>query len=513
MKGNVLLVLSAFLISIYVNVSQARLVQILHTNDTHSSLVHAIHNDQRGGAERLKTLIDSYKNKMASEGVKTIVLDAGDFLEGTIFYMAEKARTTFNVHNEMGYDVGVLGNHDYLMGTDELDKLLGEIDLKFQFICANIEPAKDHPNLVKKIKPYAELEVDGIKIGIIGLTTDEVFYKWRFERGLITDPFESAQKYEKILKERGNDFIIALTHIGVVNDLRMVARTRNIDLVVGGHSHDALFKEKYGKNRSGREVPVVQAGAHTKYLGRLIVDIEKGKPLKVIKYELLPVDIQADDAGIKNLVDQAESQIDLLYGKDWLDKPIGQSSLEPNDEHGVKKWAVYIGAAIRERSGADMAIHAPPMNGDNYPVGAITRRSLFNSFPRILDINETYGWNIYTSKVRGVWLRLTIEALSLFGQPLVISGVTIEYIRTPIGIKIRKMRVDGKKVNPFKIYTVAFTEGVVKGAQGVDERTFEILRHPQDTKIKIWKTLEEKLGKEQVFTDLSKYKVPFAFLP
>jgi 2',3'-cyclic-nucleotide 2'-phosphodiesterase (5'-nucleotidase family) len=130
--------------------------------------------------------------------------------------------------------------------------------------------------------------VDGIKIGIIGLTTDEIVYKWRFEKGLVTNPFDSAQKYEQILKDRKNDVIIALTHIGLFNDTRMVTRSKYIDLVVGGHSHDALFKEKYVKNRLDKEIPIVQTGAHTKYLGRMIVDVEKGRPLKIVKYELIP---------------------------------------------------------------------------------------------------------------------------------------------------------------------------------------------------------------------------------
>lgn len=513
MNKNVLLSLSLFFALIQSDIAHARLIQILHTNDTHSALANTIHDEKSGGAERLKTLINIYKNKMADEGVKTLVMNAGDFSEGNIFYMAEKGRTTFHVHNEMGYDVGVLGNHDYLMGTNELNKLLGEMDLKFKFLAANIEPAKQHIHLVNKIKPYTEFEIDGIKIGVLGLTTNELFYKWRFDKGLVTSPFDSAKKYETILKNRGNNFVIALTHLGVFNDVRLVTRTKNIDIVIGGHSHDELFTPKYVKNRDGNKIPIVQAGAHTKYLGRLILDLEKGRPLKIVKYELIPVENTGDDVVVKNLVELAESQLDLLYGKEWLEKPVGFSSLEPNDEHGVKKWAVYVASAIREKSGADMSIHAPPMNGDNYPVGTITRRALFNSFPRILDINEKYGWNIYTAKVRGVWLRLTIEALSLFGQPLVISGVDIEYIRTPIGLKIRKMRVNGERVNPFKVYTLAITEGVVKGAQGVDERTVAILRHPEDTHIKIWKTLEEQLGKRQVFSDLSKYHEHFVFLP
>ncbi len=504
MKKNVLL-FTAILISTlcFCQSSFARLVQILHTNDTHSFLNNSIHDPERGGAERLKTLIDSYKEKMAAEGVKTIVLDGGDFMEGNLYYMADNARKTFNVHNEMGYDVGVLGNHDYLMGTNELDKLLGETSLKFGLVAANLEFSPAHKNLAAKIKPYEELNIDGMKIAVLGLTTNEIFYKWRFEKGLVTNPFESAKNYEKILKDRGNDFIIALTHIGLFNDMRLLARTKSIDLVVGGHSHDALYTPKYAKNRAGNMIAVVQAGAHTEYLGRVLVDLEKGKPLKIVKYELLPVRIAANDSVIKNMVDEADNDLNALYGTEWLNERVGFSELKVGDEAGMKKWAVYVAEAIREKSDADIAIHAPPMNGNNFPVGAMNRRDLFNSFPRILDINDKYGWNIYTTTIRGVWLRITLEALSLFGQPLIFAGVDIDYIPTPLGLKIRRMRINGKQINPFKNYKVAVTEGIVKGAQGVDDRTVAILRHPVDTKFKIWQTLEEQLRKRNVHFKLT----------
>lgn len=97
------------------NLVSAKLVQILHTNDTHSFLDNSTHSTTRGGAARLKTLMDSYKAKMKEEGVQTIAVDSGDFLEGNIYFMAEHGRKSFEVHNEMGYDVGVLGNHDYQM--------------------------------------------------------------------------------------------------------------------------------------------------------------------------------------------------------------------------------------------------------------------------------------------------------------------------------------------------------------------------------------------------------------
>lgn len=495
MKKNILYVLIIItFLQIYPDVAHTKLIQILHTNDTHSYLSNSTHDRTKGGAARLKSLIDYYKNKMAQEDIKTITMDAGDFAEGNLYYMADRGKKVFEIHNEIGYDVGTIGNHDYLMGTKDLDNMLGEIDLKMSFVAANMEMIGNYKNIKSKITPYKELEIDGIKIGIIGLTTNEIFYTWRFEKGLITNPYKTAIRYEKILKKRKNDFIIALTHIGVLSDIKLAERTKNIDLIVGGHSHTALFKPSYGINKNKKVVPIVQAGMNTEYLGRLIIDVEKGKPLKVVQYELIPVKYLATDFKIKSLVEEADNDLENTYGKDWLNEKVGYSDLKSNDPDGSRKWAYFITDAIKEKSNADIAIHTPLMNGENFPVGDVTRRDLFNSMPRVFDLGQKYGWTIYTTKIKGIWLRLVFEAVSHIGQPLTFSGLKMEYKKTESGIKIQKLMVNGQPIEHSKYYTVAFTEGIVRGAEAISVHTIAILRSPKDTALNIWNTLEEKIG-------------------
>ncbi len=489
-----ILFLSAFSL-LKTTTANAKLIQILHTNDTHSYLDSVQHNGGFGGAARLKSLIDYFKNKATDEGIKTVVMDAGDFMEGNLYYMADNGRKVFDVHNETGYDIGTMGNHDYLMGTRDLDKMLGEMDLKFSLIAANLKMHSDFRNIREKIKPFKEIEIDGIKIGVLGLTTNEIFYKWRFEGGQIANPYKTAKHYEDILKKRKNDFIIALTHIGVLNDIKLAERTKYIDLIIGGHSHTALFKPSYGMNKLNHPIPIVQAGMHTEYLGKLLIDVEKGRPLKIVKYELVPVKYEESDSKIKAMVEEANIDLDTTYGKEWLDERVGYSDLKPNDKHGSRKWAYFITDALREKAQADIAIHTPFMNGEDYPVGNITRRALFNSIPRVFDLTEKYGWSIYTTKIKGIWLKLAFEALTHFGQPLTFSGIKMDYKKTEHGIKIKELKVNGKAINPYKYYTVAFTEGIVRGAQGISPYTLSILRAPKNTKFKIWATLEETVAK------------------
>ncbi|MBY0413737.1 MAG: bifunctional metallophosphatase/5'-nucleotidase [Bdellovibrionales bacterium] len=475
--------------------TRAAIVQILHTNDNHSYLDNSTHSTIRGGAARLKTLIDQYKNMMKDQGVKTFVVDAGDFLEGNLYFMAQNGRKSFEVHNEMGYDFGTLGNHDYQMGTDELNKILGEFDLKFSILVANLNPALKYGNLKDKISPYKEVDVDGVKIAFLGLTTDELLYKWRLLPGAILDPIETAQTYDTILKTRKNDFIIALTHIGVFKDIKLAEKTFNIDLVVGGHSHTTLFTPVFAENKAGRKIPIVQAGQHTEFLGRIVLDLQKGKPLKILSYELIPVVVEAAAStnNIKEIVKSADAELDAFYGKDWLNQKLGHSDLKPNDESGMRKWAYYITDSMREKAGADIGIHVPEMNGENFPIGEITRKDILNSIPRVFDLDQKFGWDIYTTKVKGAWLRLTIDALARVGEPLTMSGIKLEYERGPLGFKIKNITVNGKNVNPFKTYTVAFTEGIVRGAKGIDPRTLAILQNPYNTGFKIWATLEDRI--------------------
>lgn len=474
--------------------SQAKLIQILHTNDTHSFLNNTHHKDHLGGSARLKSLIDFYRGKAAEEGVRTLVMDAGDFTEGNIYYMADQGRKVFEIHSEVGYDVGALGNHDYLMGTKELDKILGDLNYKLPLVAANMQVPAEFKHIRDKIRPYKEFDLDGLKVAVLGLTTNEIFYGWRLEGGRMTNPYKAAKHYEEVLKKRNNDVIIALTHIGVLKDIKLAERTKYIDLIVGGHSHTALFAPSYGMNKKKVRVPIVQAGMHTEYLGRLVVDVEKGRPLKVVSYELVPVKYEATDTKIKGLVEEADNDLDNMYGKEWLDEKVGYSDLKPEDKAGSRKWAFFITDAIREKAQADIAIHTPPMNGENFPTGVVTRRDIINSMPRVFDLHEKYGWSIYTTKIKGIWLRLVFEALTHFGQPLTFSGLKLEYGRTEHGIKIRKLTVNGKTINPYKYYTVAFTEGIVRGAQGVSPYTTALLRNPKNTKQKIWATLEEKVG-------------------
>lgn len=483
---------------IFLNFSNAEIVQILHTNDTHSYLDHATHNPDRGGSGRLKVIIDQYKKEMSDQNIKTIVMDGGDFLEGNLYFMADRGRKSFEVYNSIGYDFGVLGNHDYQMGIKELDGLFRDVTPRHTLLTANIDISSKYAHFRKYIKPYHEFKIGDARVAILGLTTDELFYKWLFPKDSITDPIDTAQKYEQILKDRGNNFIIALTHIGLSTDKKLASKTKYIDLIVGGHSHTEMRRAVRIENKREKLVPIVQAGQHTDYIGRLMVDITKGKSLKIISYELIPTFTEGPkDEKIESIIEAANEDLNNLYGREWLDESIGFSDLEKDDVNGKKKWAYFITDTLKEATGSQVAIHSPDMNGDNFPIGPITRRMILNSMPRVFDFNEKFGWDIYTVNVRGAWLNYFIRVLSFVGDPLALSGVSadVEYTNKGRGIT-SDIRINGKRINPVKNYKVAFSEGIIKGAKGVTEKTLKILKNPTKSGTKIWQALEDILSKQ-----------------
>jgi len=482
------IIIFALLFSLFCPLLEAKIIQILHTNDTHSYLSNSTHQPNQGGMARLKAMIDQYKSVALQQNIKSIVLDAGDFLEGNVYYLAEEGRKSFEIHNEMGYDASALGNHDYLMGSEKLDQLIGSIDLKFSMLAANISVGSKFNNIKTKVNPYTELNIDGIKVAILGLTTDERIYRWSLDESEITDPIKSAQYYEDELKQRGNDAIIALTHIGVLEDLKLAKKTKQIDLIVGGHSHTALFQPIFVKNIDAKSIPIVQAGMHTEYLGRILVDIEKGKPLKILKYELIPVVTNSTNEEIAGLVNDAQADLETLYGKDNLNEILGVSLLDTNDKDGMVKWGTYIADTLREATNTDISIHSPAMNSENFPSGPFTRLDLYNSIPRVFNLKDKLGWNIFTVAVKGLWIRSLINIQSKMNQKLVFSGFQYE--------KNGRMTIGGEKIHPFKNYTVAFTEGIIKGAAGISTKAFSILRNPIETKLKIWNSLEKKIARD-----------------
>lgn len=252
---------------------------ILHVNDTHSHeepLRDGGVQGGMGGVIERAAYVDSVRTAVGKKNV--LLLHAGDYSQGTSYFTELGGDIEIDLINAMKYDVVTLGNHEFDNGIDELARRLG--NLKCPVVCANY----DFSELVlgKYVKPYAIVRKGGMKIGVIGLLTDvtRVVQKSIADKMKRFDDIEVANKWADYLKnEEHCDMVIALTHIGFdsvgMNDPALVAGTRNIDLVVGGHSHTFLTDAEYRSNLDGRPVPIVQDGCWGLFVGQ--VDVYRNK--------------------------------------------------------------------------------------------------------------------------------------------------------------------------------------------------------------------------------------------
>ena len=255
--------------------ANARKLVILHTNDTHSQIevVRSGKGIGKGGVHQRA----EFFAKIKAENENVLILDAGDYNQGTPYFTVFKGDLEVQVMNELGYEVVTLGNHEFDNGLDELARRLK--NAKYTTVCANYDftdtPLKDI------IKPYVVIERGGLKIGIFGITTDlkTLVAKQNIKGMVYEDAYEVTDAMAlKLRKELGCDLVIALTHIGYsgypnqLSDINLAQKTENVDIIIGGHSHTFLKSEKIFKNRAGKDIVVVQAGAQGEYVGCLEIE-------------------------------------------------------------------------------------------------------------------------------------------------------------------------------------------------------------------------------------------------
>jgi 2',3'-cyclic-nucleotide 2'-phosphodiesterase (5'-nucleotidase family) len=473
----------------------AKPLQIIHTNDLHSYLETAEHAGW-GGYAAVKAVIERLKRDAASRGIDSVTLDAGDFSEGSQFFFADKGKQTWRIIDSMGFDAVTIGNHDWLIGAQQMEEIFSTLRPRTPFLAANMRIDRKFPWLHRGIKSAIELERDGLKIAILGVTTDELVYRWRMNAGGIGAPLTSVEQLAPTLKNR-NDLVIALTHLGVMEDIKLVGRTRDIDLVVGGHSHTRLSTPLSIKNKSGALVPIVQTGEHGQWVGSLILDVEPGKAAKVLSYELVPVRTEEgtspEAAVIASMTETARKQLESRYTPEWLYDTVGFSEL-PMERPVTRytQWGNFALEAIREAAGADLAIDPGEFHGSSQDAGVITNETIIKSYPRVFEVNNPMGWTVWKIRAPGWLLKFLFEYVTNNGLHMNVAGLTFDSDSSSGKVKISNIRVQGKPIKSFKNYTIGVTEGIGRGAI---EITFllQLAFSPKNTGFPVWGVLERKL--------------------
>lgn len=498
--------LALFLISLsFTPLAHAKRIQILHVNDLHGFVENTGKDKTRGGYGALKALIDTYRERGEEEGVKTLVLNAGDFMEGHISYTAKHGFFNFKAMDFFGFDAVVLGNHDWFMGAQKLDDLIGHSRPEFPIVGANFSAPIIYPDLKSAVKPYVMKKMAGLNVAILGLTTNEPFYKWLVPDVDITDATSAAQYFIPHLKEKEHaDVVIALTHLGFKKDLSLARRTYGIDAIVGGHSHTAFSEILWGQNSQGKKVPIVQAGKHGTFLGRLILDISADKKVTVNSYELIPVAHAVASDALERYLKDIDDEIKLIYGESWLQQKVGASQVELlNSAERSTRWGRFISDATREAVGADVGIHSSEFAGQEFSSGDLTHKDIFNAYPRVFSFDDhRLGWRVWSAEMYGVVLKWAVRMALMTGNSLEISGMTFDIEKKVGGIWWAKnFRVQGEELKAWKTYRLALPEGLLTGGLALTRLAKLIFQNPNPYELSVQEAIALKLQKNPVITD------------
>ena len=253
---------------------------ILHTNDTHSAILPI--NSQlpdtmkagRGGFLRRIAMLKEERAKHPD----LLYFDSGDFFQGSAYFTMFKGEVEVGLMNQMGIDASTIGNHEFDFGLENMAKIFRMAN--FPILCANY----DFTGTVMEgvTKPYIIIKRNGLKIGVFavcpkmkGLVSDKNCVGVKY-----LDPAQVALETATMLKEQQKcDMVICISHLGWnsnrgEDDQYMISRSRNIDLVLGGHTHTYMTQLEHWNNMDGKPVPVDQNGKSAVFVGRMVVDFK-----------------------------------------------------------------------------------------------------------------------------------------------------------------------------------------------------------------------------------------------
>lgn len=304
-------------------------VTILHTNDTHANIqpcTATCNNGNLGGVARRSTVIQQVR----AEGGNVLLVDAGDYFQGTLFFNYWQGQEASHFMTALGYQAAAIGNHEFDSGPEALARYIDAVD--FPVLAANID-ASAQVSLTGLIEPYSVIEVGGQSIGVFGLTTpDTTFISSPGPDVTFADATATAQATVAALQGMGVNKIVALTHLGYDPDLALAAAVDGIDVIVGGHSHTPLgpMPNPLGDyptvvaSPNGDPVLVVTAFEWGKWLGRLdvtfdangVVDSYNGAPVlidaSIPEDPAIAADVAAYYAPVQQLANTVVAQTEVF---------------------------------------------------------------------------------------------------------------------------------------------------------------------------------------------------------
>lgn len=367
----------------------SKLIRLIVTSDTHAHWLNRPDNPNQS----LLNTAGLIQDLQAKDADISLTIDLGDFMQGSSFatYLNQKqsdGRVLARAMNAINYDYQLIGNHEFNFGQAYRDQVLKALDA--QLLLSNI--IDDQTNQVFIGKPYDIIEKDGIKVGIVGVTTSYIPH-WELPKhyeGLsFVDAYESAKYYVDIVRPQV-DLMILAYHGGFERDIEsgraleeltkenqayeMLVGIEGVDVLLTGHQHREL-------NQQSGQTWIIQPGYAGELVGEIEVEIDSHKALN-IQGQLH----RTDESVIKkNLLEIMEPEISLA--DEWLNKVIGQAPLKQvtNSEFEARMFGhpyiEFINQIQLDATGADFSGVALINDAFNQFHGPITHEVLLKSYP------------------------------------------------------------------------------------------------------------------------------------
>lgn len=419
---------------------------ILHTNDTHSQIDPTSKN--LGGIARRKVVIDSVRDAEAN----TILVDAGDAVQGTLYFSLFGGEVERDLMNALNYDIQILGNHEFDNGMEALANIYK--GLNAEKLTSNYR--LDNTPLRGLFKPYTIRTVGDKKIGFIainllpkGMISDKNTVGLEYRNGL-----EAANAYAWILKNmEGVDKVIALTHIGyekepVLSDVDLARGSSDIDVIIGGHSHttinpaDSNSKPWRVANVNGDSVLIAQTGKSGLNIGQIDIDLATGK----ITSKLIPVDSRLNsrvDHTFAKKIAPYRARVDSV-----MKVPVGRTAAElKQGEPALENFA----ADVVLKLGTDLLGHTPDLSIINkgglrtsIPKGVVTKGEIMQVMP--------FDNYVTVLEIKGNDLLDALNVMAARGGDGVSANVLASFDKNG---KLSSATISGKPIEPDRTYTLA----------------------------------------------------------
>lgn len=427
-------------------------LRLLHFNDLHGQLASLSdpEADPAGGLARLATLVSEARTEVP--GQRTLLLFAGDLLQGTLSSSLFMGRPDLVLLERIGLDAAVVGNHEFDFGQENFRALAQASS--FPFLSANLRAAPEPLT----IRPSIVMGESGApRIAILGLTTAELLTTThpRNTKGIeVADPIEVARGLVPRLRAQA-DLVVVLSHLGLAADRRLARAVDGIDVIVGGHDHHVLDTPVM---ESG--ALILQAGARGQWLGQLDFECAAGR-LEPNGYRLIPVSVEVAEspeiaAEVARIVSEADAGMGAVIGAIDVDL----SAVRERIRRGEAVFGDFVADLVRTITGADIALINAGSFRASIPKGEVTLKQVYEALPFG---NELVVVELSGSRIRAALARsAALEPEDNPGGFLQVSGV--RYVID--GRRLGAVMLPAGELDPSARYRVVMPDFLAAGGDG-----------------------------------------------